>query len=266
LLVSIGLFLSSSAQAQTDGFARCRVQLPFGEPVAATTDPTMPVCHDGYAALVDDKQRVPLWVAYTIGADHVFGCLKRKDNFHPEAELPAAARSTPSDYSRSGYDKGHMAPAEDFAWNAGELSDSFSMANMSPQIAGLNRQGWERLEEDVRAWAWTRGSLDIYVGPIMRPGETSVPDGRVTVPTGFWKVIVDPAKHQALAFEMPQQAVAKASVGARNEKSIAAIEADAKIRLPLPSSISEAAKPALWPADLTRYRQHRQAVCGGTKS
>jgi DNA/RNA endonuclease G (NUC1) len=54
-----------------------------------------------------------------------------------------------------------------------------------------------------------------------------MPNGRVTVPIGFWKVIVDLAKKLVIGFELPQQAVPKTAIGASDEKSIAAIEADA---------------------------------------
>jgi len=72
-------------------------------------------------------------------------------------------RASLSDYDHSGYDKDHMAPAVDFALDAAEKSDSFSMANMAPQLPGLNRAEWEHLEETVRAWAFARRLHDPQV-------------------------------------------------------------------------------------------------------
>lgn len=264
IIYAIGMWagLVLSASAAPSAFTNCAADLPFGIPKVTTTDPLAPVCHPGYAALEDEKLRVPRWVAYRLTADHVFGCLPRKNDFHPDEELPAAEDAAPKDYAHSGYDQGHMAPAEDFAWNAGELHDSFSMANMSPQLAGLNRQGWERLEEDVRAWAWRRKTLIVYVGPVISPNDASLPDGRVTVPTAFWKVIVDPVNKQAIGFELPQQAIPKTAIGASDEKSIADIEADAKIRLPLPNGVSVSTTPAFWSADLTGFRRQHKLACG----
>jgi DNA/RNA endonuclease G (NUC1) len=57
-------------------------------------------------------------------------------------------------------------------WNAGEVSDSFSMVKMAPQVPGLNQ--WERLEEATRVWAWAHGNILIYVGPILWPTERTL--------------------------------------------------------------------------------------------
>jgi hypothetical protein len=92
-----------------------------------------------------------------------------------EEELPPSYRASPRDYDKSGYDKGHQAPAEDFAWDADELSDSFSMANMAPQLPGLNRAEWEHLEETVRSWALVRGELLIFVGPVLPAKPETIP-------------------------------------------------------------------------------------------
>jgi hypothetical protein len=54
----------------------------------------------------------------------------------------------------------------------------------------------------------------------------------------------DPPIEQAIGFELPQQAIPKIAIGASYEKSIAANEADAKIRLPLPPGVSVSTTPA----------------------
>jgi endonuclease G len=82
------------------------------------------VCHKGYAALVDDDALVPRWVAYRLTGAHSLGCRGRTNNFHADAELPKGHRAAPADYSHSGYDQGHQAPADDFAWDIGVMKDS----------------------------------------------------------------------------------------------------------------------------------------------
>jgi endonuclease G len=238
----------------------CSEHLPFGIPTVTTTRITMGVCHKGYAALVDEDRLVPLWVAYHLTGKHTFGCIARTDDFHEEDLLPADHRAKLADFERSGFDRGHQAPAQDFAWNAGEMHDSFSMANMAPQLPGLNRKEWERLEETVRVWAADRGELIVYVGPVITAHDDVIGPDRVDVPISFWKVVVDPAKQEALAFMMPQNDIPKGSLKPW-EKSVADVETAAAITLPLPDGIDRTAVAAIWPADLTAWRVKHKSVC-----
>jgi len=58
--------------------------------------------------------------------------------------------ATSKDYSKSGYDKGHMVPAKDFASDPIKLESTFRFYNCIPQTPELNRGEWAKLEEDVR--------------------------------------------------------------------------------------------------------------------
>lgn len=56
-------------------------------------------------------------------------------------------------YNRSGYDKGHLAPAQDFAWDRDAMLATFDYVNCLPQAPALNRGAWKRLETQVRRWS-----------------------------------------------------------------------------------------------------------------
>lgn len=243
------LVLWSTSASATDCPARPRL----GAPLVGGSQSTTSVCHAGYEALVDDSARVPLWVAYELTGPHVLGCLQRKNNFHADAALPADG-ARPGDYAKSGYDLGHQAPAEDFSWSADELSDSFSMANMAPQVPGLNRRQWERLEETVRAWALERGPLTVYVGPVLADGAKTI-NRRVAVPSGFWKVVVD-RDDGALAFYMDNRSIPKGDLAPFMDPAGKA-ERSAGVTLPLASP----PQPAIWAADLTALRKARAKSC-----
>jgi endonuclease G len=254
--VALGILLAMLTHSTAKA---CDLGIPFNLPSVASGT-TTEVCHEGYTAAVDRATLIPRWVAYRLTGDHVVGCSMRQNDFHADDQLPAGRRQEPEDYKGSGFDRGHQAPAEDFAWNAAEMSDSFSMANMAPQVPGLNREEWEHLEETVRAWAFARGELIVYVGPIARTSQETIGDDRVAVPEGFWKVVVDPASREALAFIMPQQAISKGDLRPW-QTSIENVEAEAGVDLHLPSWINTHEASPLWVASIAGLRKEKKRIC-----
>lgn len=56
-------------------------------------------------------------------------------------------------YAKSGYDKGHLAPAADHAHTRKEMQTTFDYVNCLPQTPNLNRGEWKRDETKVRKWS-----------------------------------------------------------------------------------------------------------------
>ena len=210
---------------------------------------TEKVCHSAYVSLYDAKLEVPRLVAYELTGPHTLGCVPRASGFHAEGD---SAKS--SAYDGTGYDLGHMDPAQDNAWSDAVSKDSFSMVNVSPQLPGLNRQEWERLEEDVRSWALQRGKLIVYVGPVVGAKDKKI--NGVDVPTAFFKIVVDEKSGETLAFEMPQKAIAKGDV-APYLVSVSQINHDAGFKLPI-----NASKSKVWDADLAAWHAAHKKACG----
>src|SRR6185437_2922117 len=223
-------------------------------------------CHKGYVTIFDAAAKVPYLVAYRLTGPHTLGCSSRKGlSFKVDALAPAADQGRPNDYHGSGYDLGHMAPNQDFAWDAAEQRDTFSMLNVAPQVPGLNRQGWEALEEDVRAWALERGTVDVYVGAVITAGDATIGAHHVDVPAAFWKVIADPSRHEAIAFEMPNEPVAKGDL-APYLVSIPTVDKILGTVLPIAAGADEGAALTVWPADLKAWRKAHSDACTKTGS
>jgi endonuclease G len=196
------LFCSLIAVAGPGPFDRCPEYVKYGAP----SEKGDLLCRTGYAIEHDPAHQTPDWVAEHLTREKAMAVLARSNNFKPDPDLEAGARAELKDYTKSGYDRGHMAPAGDMRWSKEAMDESFFLSNMAPQIGpGLNRGIWKNLEEKVRHWAVERGELYVYTGPIYKPGaqHKSIGPDQVAVPDDFYKVVFDPVRDQAIAFIMP---------------------------------------------------------------
>jgi len=103
--------------------------------------------------------------------------------------LSGSAKS--SDYTKSGYDRGHLCPAADMGFNPVAMNESFLMSNISPQTPDFNRGIWKELETTVRSWAKKEMSLDVVTGPVFKDNKGQIGQEEVLVPGYFFKVIYD---------------------------------------------------------------------------
>lgn len=260
LALTLTLALALSAPALAADLDPCAQHTPYGTPELTIEATTTPVCHRGYASLHDDDHLIPRWVAYRLTGPHTLGCEVRSNKFHAELQLPENHRATPGDYLRSGYDRGHQMPAGDAAWSKAMSLDTFSMANMAPQLPGLNRQQWERLEETVRTWAYERGEVAVYVGPVLPALVKWIGPNEVGIPTAFFKVVIDMNSKEAIAFVMPQDNIPKGDLEPW-QVAVADVEGQTSLDLPLPSGADRTAKPPLWPADRAAWNNAKREKC-----
>ena len=162
----------------------------------------------GYTASYNNKMKNPNWVAWELTRKETIGEEERTNKFLPDPNLPEPRVKT-SDYTRTGYDRGHMAPAADMKWSEKAMEESFYMSNICPQNQKLNRGDWGDLEEACRGWAKKYGTVYIACGPIYdhaRPKR--IGNTKIAVPDRFFKVVLinnrkDP---MALGFIFPNRA------------------------------------------------------------
>ena len=148
--------------------------------------------HKYYTLNYNEKYEVPDWVVHeidrkTLDANRV----DRTDNFRrdPKVRTTSAERE---DYKRSGYDRGHLVPAGDMAFNREAMSETFYMSNMTPQIHSFNTGIWRELEENVRDWARKFKHVYVATGPVLTKEPIDyIGRNDVAVPHSFYKIIVD---------------------------------------------------------------------------
>jgi endonuclease G len=201
---AFAILFCGSAAAKTDRPA-CPEHFQDGRaPVLVEpklTPRTRTLCYSGYAVLFSGLTRTPLWSAEHLTAQRV-GEARGQDRvnaFHPDPNLPAEERSELSDYARSGYDRGHMAPSGDMP-DAQSQEESFSLANMIPQDAENNRHLWAKIESGVRDLAAEAGDVYVVTGPVFAGENVQSLKGRVLVPTQIYKAVYIPKRASAAAY------------------------------------------------------------------
>lgn len=177
-------------------------------PVALTkrNDPVLK--RSGYTASYNLFYKNPNWVAWELTRRETKGMNVRINRFSPDPNLPEP-RVTHSDYTHSGYDRGHMAPAADMKWSQQAMLESFYMSNVCPQNQKLNRDDWNDLEETCRMWAKKYGAVYIACGPIYDLKKPKrIGERKVAVPDRFFKVVlINDAKNPvAMGFIFPNKA------------------------------------------------------------
>lgn len=191
------LLMASCANAQ-------RYELPS----EANIKNTQKVEHLAYTSLYSNDIKQPVWVAWDLTAEETTGKYSRTDEFTTDPTLEGKGVPDTRDYTHSGYDRGHMAPAADFKWSLQAMEESFYIgSNICPQDHTLNEKTWCDLEKACRYWA-KRGTLYIACGPyFLSSSPKTIGVNKVAVPDGFWKVILTKrnGKWQAIGFSFPNK-------------------------------------------------------------
>ena len=193
----------------TDKSAPITDDLPYELPRLNNHQPEQVIEHLGYTVSYNPKWLVPNWVAYELTNSETFGEQERSNHFKPDPLVKGDPVVT-SDYSKSGYDRGHMAPAADMKWSEQAMRESFYMTNICPQIHSLNAGDWKDLEELARDWAQRYEKIYIACGPIMEADyQTIGKTHSIAVPSAFYKVFLRKICNggwTSIGFVMPNKA------------------------------------------------------------
>ncbi len=197
IIVSVIFAVSCRTSVDESGYDN----LVLGIPGPADTIIDRP----GYALEYIELHEQPAWVIYRLTAEEITTkATARTNDFREDPDIPSGS-ATLDDYKRSGFDRGHLAPAADMAYSVQTMSDSFYMSNMSPQKGEFNRGIWQKLESTVRKFAITEKDVYIVTGPILPKTKTlTIGPNEMTVPDAFFKVVYDrPPPQKMIAFIIP---------------------------------------------------------------
>lgn len=160
--------------------------------------------YEGFTTSFNSETRNPNYSAWELLESETEGAARRSNKFWQDADLSGCPDKT--DYSGSGYDRGHLCPAADQKWTPKAMLDCFSMANMCPQWPSLNSGAWNTLEQKCRSWAKRDSALIIVAGPIFeRSNKKYLNRSDIRIPDAFFKVILAPylKEPRAIGFIYP---------------------------------------------------------------
>lgn len=180
--------------------------LNFGLPAITKNDRI--VKHFAFTLSYSEEHEQAKWVAYRLRSYETTGQEARSDNFREDPAVITGS-AVPLDYLRSGYDRGHLVPAADMKWSSKAMSETFLMSNISPQVHDFNSGIWSKLEKKVRTWAVNNEEIHVVTGPVLQPGLPKIGKNKVSVPSYFYKVILDAKEPEvkAIGFIIPNRQI-----------------------------------------------------------
>ena len=160
----------------------------WGMPIASTAKIFE---YSGLVLGYNENRKTPDWVSYHITNDYINGeKFLDKRKFKPDPTIEDKDKVRTSDYTRSGYDRGHLAAQADMRGR--DLlceSEACYLTNIAPQKPGFNRKTWLNLEKAVREWTLKHNESWVITGSIYDDDHTYI-KGKIEIPDAFYKIIV----------------------------------------------------------------------------
>ncbi|MBK8792996.1 MAG: immunoglobulin domain-containing protein [Holophaga sp.] len=134
--------------------------------------------------------------------------LTRPSSYPTDTRIPGSLSE--SDYSGTGYSRGHMVGFADLrdVYGADAGKSTMYMTNMCPQVQALNGGAWGNLETLISGtFPGSFGRVWSYTGPIFSTQlVTPIGAKSIPIPTAFYKIVVRetaPGNPKVLAFVVP---------------------------------------------------------------
>lgn len=200
LTIAVILVACRNPDIPLSGETKGNPNLLMGNPSQATTSPgnseNYLITRPQYALSYSKNKGTANWVSWELNESWL-GDSGRVGKFAPDEELPADwVRIKPTDYTGSGFDRGHMTNSEDRSRSPEDNVQTFLMTNILPQAPDNNQGPWVQLENYCRQLARSGKELFIVSGGHGQGGigknglKATVGQGKVLVPAVTWKVIL----------------------------------------------------------------------------
>lgn len=259
-ILSLLMFASSWAFASEQHpplpLDQCSIHVPYGQPVTSMVQ----ICRTGYLSFFDSSAKIPSFTAYTLTPEHAMGCVVRTNSFTTDSSISSSA--TPTDYSGTQYDRGHLSPDGDMSWNEQVEHESFYMTNMAPQAGSFNRGIWKLLETSVRGWVIQQNDdYTIYSGGVYDKNDKTI-GNKVIVPHAFYKVVINNSTKEYAAWYFPHVSPYP-NLGndlVKYRATLEQVKKASRVNFPVPIG-KELAFGTEWPVDYGKLTKLKQVKC-----
>ena len=163
---------------------------PYGQPKGRET--LLLLENKGYTVGYSTRQKSALWSAYRLTKSDNPKSEARPEEFREDERVPSAGRTFSSNYTGSGYDRGHLAPNYAISTRYGREAqvETFLMSNIIPQQPNLNRGIWASFEKmEANDYANRFGEIWTVTGPVF-DGNPTLLRNTVPIPYACYKIIL----------------------------------------------------------------------------
>lgn len=178
-----------------------------------------------FSLTYDTDKMLAYWVAYPMVKSYL-GTVDRTNKWAYDPEIPTQYQHNiiNRSYKERNYDRGHQIPSGDRRANRETDAQTFTATNSTPQLSGLNQQGWTTFENFVRNATATSDTLYVVTGAILKTvgGNQSVDYAtdnsgkKIPIPNYYYKVLLQKSEgrgsihgYRAMGFWVPHKAIPK---------------------------------------------------------
>ena len=167
-----------------------------------------------YSLEWDCQKRAQRWTCYQMHNGLPNNNVGRNEAWATDPNIPYQYQTDKSDYSGSGFSRGHMCPSADRQTTVEQNRQTFYYSNMQPQYQNHNGVLWDQMEVKVRSWDTSSFRDTLYVvkaGTIRDDQILKYTSSGMPVPKYFYMAVlcVKNGQYKAMAFWTLHENVAR---------------------------------------------------------
>lgn len=190
ILIFLILQITSFSQNLPQSHVNSSIHVALGVPKDADESDDNIINRAQYVLSYNYSRNVPNWVSWELNKKWYGKAIRYKGRFITDKTLPSDFyRVNHSDYTGSGYDRGHMVRSEERSKNAKDNKSTFYLTNIIPQKEDLNRGVWLDFEMFCEKLCKEENKeLFVIAGGIFHT-DNSI-DELVSIPDSCFKIVV----------------------------------------------------------------------------